>query len=102
MEQLNKKLKELKSILSDAMIKQIDLDLKIKLVCKINEAINVNQSYLNINKKKPKNESVCIVNNGADNYHIAFWDEENNGFVNNTGYLQKEFDKWIYSPINVG
>ena len=40
MEKLNKKLKELKSILSDAMITQIDLDLKIKLVCKLNEAIN--------------------------------------------------------------
>ena len=62
----------------------------------------VTQRYLNINEAKPKNESVCIVNNGAENYQLAFWDEENNGFLNNTGYLQKEFNKWIYLPINVG
>ena len=63
---------------------------------------DVTQRYLDINEAKPKNESVCIVNNGAENYHLAFWDEENNGFLNNTGYLPKEFNKWIYLPINVG
>jgi len=41
MEDLNKTLLELKGILSDAMITQIDLDLKIKLVCKLNEALSI-------------------------------------------------------------
>ena len=62
----------------------------------------VTHRYSNINEAKPKNESTCIVNNGGNNYHIAFWDEEANGFVNNTGYLKQEFNKWIYLPINGG
>jgi len=37
MKDLNKTLTELSEILSDAMITQIDLELKIKLVCKLNE-----------------------------------------------------------------
>ena len=41
MEDLNKKLTELKDILTNAMITQIDLDLKIKLVCKLNKALNI-------------------------------------------------------------
>jgi hypothetical protein len=40
MEKLIQKLNELKSIMSNAMITQINLDLKIKLLGKINEAIN--------------------------------------------------------------
>lgn len=41
MKDLNKVLIELKDMLSDAMITQIDLDLKIKLVCKLNEALSI-------------------------------------------------------------
>ena len=41
MKDLNKTLIELKDMLSDAMITQIDLDLKIKLVCKLNEALSI-------------------------------------------------------------
>lgn len=41
MKDLNKVLIELKDMLSDAMITQIDLDLKMKLVCKLNEALSV-------------------------------------------------------------
>ena len=62
----------------------------------------VTQRYFNLSESKPKNEKACIVNNGLNNYHIAFWDDENNGFVGNVGYLKKEFNKWIYLPVNVG
>jgi len=63
---------------------------------------DVTHRYFTLSEAKPENSKPCIVNNGADNYHIAFWDEEDNGFVNQTGYLQKEFDKWLYLPINGG
>lgn len=62
----------------------------------------VTHRYFTLHEAKPENGKPCIVNNGADNYHIAFWDEKANGFVNQTGYLQKEFDKWLYLPINGG
>jgi hypothetical protein len=41
MDNLKETLTELKNMLSDAMITQIDLDLKIKLVCKLNEALRI-------------------------------------------------------------
>jgi hypothetical protein len=41
MDNLRETLTELKNMLSDAMITQIDLDLKIKLVCKLNEALRI-------------------------------------------------------------
>jgi hypothetical protein len=62
----------------------------------------VTHRYFNLDEAKPKNGKPCIVNNDGDNYHIAFWDEKVNGFVNQTGYLQKEFNKWLYLPINGG
>lgn len=55
MEDLNKKLTELKTMLSDAMITQIDLDLKIKLVCKLNEALSI----ANVVKSLPPDTDGC-------------------------------------------
>ena len=62
----------------------------------------VTHRYFNLDEAKPENGKPCIVNNSGDNYHIAFWDEKVNGFVNQTGYLQKEFNRWLYLPINGG
>jgi hypothetical protein len=41
MDNLKESLTGLKNMLSDAMITQIDLDLKIKLICKLNEALRI-------------------------------------------------------------
>lgn len=63
MENVNRVLIELKEILSDAMITQIDLDLKIKLVCKLNEAINYTRCYKSDSEQLRSSCDWCNGNN---------------------------------------
>jgi len=72
MKDLNKTLIELKAMLSDAMITQIDLELKIKLVCKLNEALSIaDVSHSTVDLSKCKKGDILISTHGAKLEYIA-------------------------------